>query len=288
MSRATQPKAAADGASVVAGEFPLTVRDFDRIAALLREDSGIHLPQVKMTFVYSRLAKRLRALGLASFEAYCELIGGKDGAAERAVMLTALTTNVTRFFREPHHFDHFAAEVMPALAAEARAGGRVRLWSAGCSTGQEPYTLGLMVLAALPEAADLDVRILATDIDSKVIATAREAAYDQESVDPIPQAMRRQLSRRPDGRWEMSPELRRLVVFRELNLMGDWPMQGRFTAIFCRNVAIYFDDATQERLFGRFVDRLVPGGFLYVGHSERVSHPGLDTCGLTTYRLRGA
>ncbi|MEO8114095.1 MAG: protein-glutamate O-methyltransferase [Phenylobacterium sp.] len=286
MSLAT--KAKADGASVVAGEFPLTEKDFDRIAALLREDSGIHLPKAKMTFVYSRLAKRVRALGLESFAQYCELIDGAAGAPERALMLTALTTNVTRFFREPHHFEHFAADVMPALAAEARAGGRVRLWSAGCSTGQEPYTLALTVLATLPEAADLDVRILATDIDSKVVATAREAIYDQESIDPIPAAMRRQLKKLPDGRWEMSPEARRLVVCRELNLMGDWPMQGKFTAIFCRNVAIYFDDPTQERLFGRFVDGLVPRGYLYVGHSERVSNPKLDTCGLTTYRLKGA
>ena len=272
------------------GEFPFTREDFNKIAALLREDSGIHLPENKTTLVYSRLAKRVRALRLGSFHEYCTLVAGHEGKEERRHMLAALTTNVTRFFREPHHFDHLAKNVLPPLIEEARAGGKVRIWSAGCSTGQEPYSLGLTVLSMLPQAADMDVRILASDIDPVVVATAREGVYSEESVVPIPADMRRRWLRQ-DGQngWAVGPELRRLVAFRELNLMGAWPMKGRFQAVFCRNVVIYFDDATQARLWDRFADALAPAGRLYVGHSERVTSSRFDPDGLTSFRLkRGA
>jgi chemotaxis protein methyltransferase CheR len=169
--------AALDTASPQGGgrEFAFTGEDFRTIAAVLHGDAGIYLPDSKATLVYSRLAKRLRVLGLSSFREYCALIQGQNGVDERQAMLAALTTNVTRFFREPHHFEDLRAKVMPALAAKARGGGRVRLWSAGCSTGPEPYSMALTLLSALPDAARHDIKILATDIDPNV-ALASTAA----------------------------------------------------------------------------------------------------------------
>jgi chemotaxis protein methyltransferase CheR len=274
--------------SIVGGEFPFTDRDFKQIAAMLYADAGLALPESKATLVYSRLAKRLRALGLESFRQYCTLVSEAEGAGERRNMLAALTTNVTRFFREPHHFEHLKAEVLPRLLQSARRGGRVRLWSAGCSTGQEPYSIALTVLSLMPDAAEFDVKILATDIDPNVLTAARRGTYSQTEVSPIPAELaRRWMIPREGGALEVGEAMRELVAFRELNLIGAWPMKGRFDAIFCRNVVIYFDEPTQHRMWGRFRGLLQPGGRLYVGHSERVTDDGFRTAGLTTYALAG-
>jgi chemotaxis protein methyltransferase CheR len=199
-------------------------------------------------------------------------------------MLAALTTNVTRFFREPHHFESLASTDLPGLIRIAKSGGRVRLWSAGCSSGQEPYSMALVILGQLPEAADLDVRILASDIDPVMVGQAREGRYSDDSIAAIPSELRRWLQK--DGSsWRMGEQVRRLIAFRELNLMDAWPMKGRFHVIFCRNVAIYFDDPTQARLWDRFADVLEPSGRLYIGHSERVSSSRFESDGLTAYRL---
>ena len=280
---------AAGAQSMVEGEFALTSDDFRHIAHVLHSYAGIALGEDKAALVYSRLAKRLRALGLRSFREYCELIDGVEGVDERQLMTAALTTNVTRFYREPHHFDHLRDRVMPKLAERARAGGRVRLWSAACSNGQEPYSMALTVLQTLPEAADLDVRILATDIDPNMVAQGHEGVYSEEALEPAPATLWRKYFNRADrGQWSAGPQLRRLVAFRELNLIGDWPMKGKFDVIFCRNVVIYFDDATQERVWNRFTPLMNPGATLYIGHSERVSGAAagrLQTSGLTTYQL---
>ena len=274
---------------LVEGEFPFTTADFNAIARMLYDDAGIALQESKASLVYSRLAKRLRALGLESFRDYCGLVAGAEGLGERQQMLAALTTNVTRFFREPHHFEHLAATVLPDLVRRAQMRGRVRIWSAGCSTGQEPYTIALTVLQALPEAADLDFRILATDIDPNVVAAGRAGVYSEDAVQPVPKALRdRWMVRLKDGgrnAWGAGEEMRRLVSFRELNLMGHWPMKGRFDVIFCRNVVIYFDEPTQARIWSRFAPLLLPGGRLYVGHSERVTDGRFETDGLTAYRI---
>jgi chemotaxis protein methyltransferase CheR len=272
-------------ANLVEGEYAFTQRDFAQIKELLYADSGIHLPDSKATLVYSRLAKRLRRLGLRSFTEYCDLVASPEGAGERGDMLTALTTNVTRFFREPHHFDHLA-NILPTWAAAARSGGRVRLWSAGCSSGQEPYSMAMTLLAVLPDAASLDVRILATDIDSKIVAQAIEGVYPDEAIDAIPAELRRNWLRRVPSGWQVDEAVRRLIVFNELNLMDSWPMKGRFQAIFCRNVAIYFDAPTQDRLWTRFGQALTPDGRLYVGHSERVGDASFESDGLTIYRRK--
>lgn len=268
----------------VAGEFPFTWEDFAAVAAMMYEISGIHLIEAKATLVYSRLAKRLRVLGLPDFAAYRAFLEQPEAADERSAMLSALTTNVTRFYREPHHFTDLSEKRMPALAAAARGGARVRLWSAGCSAGHEPYTLAMTVLEALPEAASLDFRILASDIDPLIVQRAAAGRYSSDDIEPVPPALRsRHLVRANDG-WSVSPALRSLITFRTLNLLADWPMRGQFDVIFCRNVAIYFDDPTQARLFGRFADALKDGGHLYIGHSERANVPGLTPDGLTAYR----
>jgi chemotaxis protein methyltransferase CheR len=279
--------------NLVEGEFAFTGEDFRRIAELLYDQAGITLSQAKATLVYSRLAKRLRGLGLTTFGQYCDLVASPDGADERANMLNALTTNVTRFFREPHHFDHLRDHVLTPRLDALRQGGRLRLWSAACSTGQEPYSIALTVLSLLAEAASLDIKILATDIDSKVVAQARDGSYAADLVEPIPADFRnRWMQRDPNDsrQWRVGDAARSLVTFRELNLIGPWPVKGPFDAIFCRNVAIYFDEPTQERVWSRFAPLLGPEGRLYIGHSERVSGPaatGFATDGLTVYRRLG-
>jgi chemotaxis protein methyltransferase CheR len=283
---------AAGRGSLVEGEFVFTAEDFRHIAQTLHAYAGISLSEGKAALVYSRLAKRLRVLGLRSFRDYCALIEGVEGVDERQAMTAALTTNVTRFYREPHHFDHLRDKVMPELAARARAGGRVRLWSAACSNGQEPYSMALTVLDVLPEAADLDVRILATDIDPNMVAEGAAGIYSEELLSPVPASGRKHFTpvAGKSGSFSADATLRRLVSFRELNLIGDWPMKGKFDVIFCRNVVIYFDDATQERVWSRFTPLMAPGATLYIGHSERVSGPAtsqLQTCGLTAYKLGG-
>lgn len=282
----------ADETKLVEGEFAFTGHDFQRIASLLYGEAGITLPEGKATLVYSRLAKRLRALGMEAFRDYCDLVESGQGADERMAMMAALTTNVTRFFREPHHFDLLKSQVLEPLAPAVRAGRRLRLWSAACSSGQEPYSMALTVLETLPDAGRLDVRILATDIDPNMVAAARNAVYSEDLIEAIPSALRNKyLERDPEARhlWRLSPAVRDLVRVQPLNLIGDWPMKGRFDAIFCRNVVIYFDDATQERVWRRFAPLLNPGARLYVGHSERVGYEGSPfiSDGLTAWRAPG-
>lgn len=285
-------RAGSGGQTLVEGEFVFTAEDFRHIAHILHTHAGIALNEGKAALVYSRLAKRLRVLGLRSFRDYCALVQGVDGVDERQAMTAALTTNVTRFFREPHHFDHLRDVVMPVLAERARAGGRVRLWSAACSNGQEPYSMAMTVLSVLPEAADLDVRILATDIDPNMVAEGSAGVYAEEALEAAPPLLRhRWFDKAPThgpDRLSANETLRRLVSFKELNLIGNWPMKGRFDVIFCRNVVIYFDDATQERVWNRFLPTMAANATLYIGHSERVTGPAaarLITSGLTTYRL---
>jgi chemotaxis protein methyltransferase CheR len=267
----------------------MTAEDFACITRILRDSAGISLGPGKATLAYSRLAKRLRKLGLQSFADYCALIGAPEGSEELQTMVAALTTNVTRFFREPHHFDMLAAEFESRLSAKARRGEAVRIWSAACSNGQEPYSAAMAILDVLSDAVALDVKILATDIDPHMLAEAREGVYSVEAGQPIPAAMRSRFTAPGPDRstFAVARPARDLVVFNPLNLIGSWPMRRKFDFIFCRNVAIYFDDPTQERLWSRLADATAPGGLLCIGHSERIS--GLaasrfELCGLTSYR----
>lgn len=267
-------------------DYPFTDGDFAAIAELARTRFGLHLDGSKKQLVYSRLARRLRRLELATFGHYREMLMGPSGADEQREMLSALTTNVTQFFREAHHFDFLRGEVLPDLIARARAGGRVRLWSSGCSAGQEAYSLAMTVLDLCPDADKLDLRILATDIDPRILQHAVRARYSAAERAAIPRPLHAWLVDRGREGFSIGPAARRLVSFGELNLIEDWPMRGTFDAIMCRNVAIYFDAATQERLWRRFSERLSPGGHLMIGHSERVAGPAVDqlrSSGITTY-----
>ena len=279
---------------LASGEYPLTRRDLAEIAAMIYADAGIYLNESKASLVYSRLSKHIRNLGLKGFREYCQLVSSPAGAAERRDMLSHLTTNFTRFFRENHHFDHLKTDVLPELLNRAKNGGRVRIWSAACSDGQEPYSIALTVLSMMPNAADYDFRILATDIDPKILALARAGAYDATALETVSPAMRKQWFSETavNGRqkWQVDDRVKRLITFNELNLMAQWPFKGPFDVIFCRNVVIYFDEPTQMKIWSRFASMLAPQGHLYIGHSERVSGDAksvFDNIGITTYRYTG-
>ncbi len=266
--------------------------DFAVIAQRAHADFGLSLTLAKKDLVYSRLTKRLRQLGLNDFQSYCRLIEAPGSDDERSQMLSALTTNVTHFFREDHHFDTLRTKVLPPLIDRARQGGRLRIWSAGCSAGQEPYSLAFTLLALCPDADRFDMRILATDVDPAILTRAREGNYETDEIKTLPEAMRAQHVVAADGtRSAIGEKARALISFGELNLMQEWPMRGPFDVIFCRNVAIYFDKPTQARLWLRFAELLPAGGTLCIGHSERVAGPAsqiLEPFGVTTYRKTGA
>lgn len=290
----TDPRPLRDASPVPGGEFAFTWADFQQIAEFVHGEAGIVLPESKANLVYSRLAKRLRAIGLRSFRDYCALVESSDGIDERQALIAAMTTNVTRFFREGHHFEHLAANVLPDLAAAARRGEKIRIWSSACSSGEEPYSIALTLLSIMPDAGDYDILILASDIDPDILARAQTGSYPAARLADIPLPMR--------GRWvendrtdskpqfQFAEPVRKLIRFRQLNLLKEWPLRASFQVIFCRNVMIYFDLETQNRIWARFADRMTPGGHLYIGHSERVATESLpfSLAGQTTYRRNGA
>ena len=272
---------------VAAGAEPaLDAAEFQAIAGILRAETGIALPSTKRQLVFSRLSRRLRALGLPDFGSYAALVGGPAGSDELRLMISALTTNVTSFFREMHHFETLRDTVLPPLVARARTGGRIRLWSAGCSSGEEPYSIAMVLLDLCPEAARLDIRLLASDVDPQILARAEAGLYDAEALETLPAERRRRWFRDEGDCARITPDLAAPIRFRELNLSTDWPVKGPFDAIFCRNVAIYFDREVQDRVWAGFARLLEPGGHLFIGHSERVTGPAADLlrpAGITTY-----
>ena len=270
-------------------EYPFTDTDFTAIAAYAQTHFGINLPASKRQLVYSRLAKRLRALQLPDFATYIARLGSPVGQAEHTELLAALATNTTHFFRERHHFDLLEKEVLPPAIARLKAGqGRLRIWSAGCSTGQEPYSLAMTVLTAMPDAARHDVRILATDIVPAIADRARAARYSEEEMQSLPDPYRKRfVETLPDGGLTFTAEVRGLVRFGILNLIEPLPFRGPFDAIFCRNVAIYFDKDVQAQVWQTLASVLAPEGYLFIGHSERLGGPveaAFKSCGITTYR----
>lgn len=267
----------------------ISTDEFDRIAAILHKESGIRIPQSKAAMVFARLSKRVRALGLENLHDYCNLVSDSSGVSERKNMVYALTTNVTKFFREPHHFDHFGAHFASELAPRLRKGNAIRIWSAGCSTGQEPFSIAAVALANMADAWRYDFKILATDLDENVLNVGRAGRYRTNEIDTLAPEHRPFFSPSGDGFVTCSDELRRLVTFKTLNLVDKWPMRVSFDAVFCRNVVIYFDETTQTNLWPRFAGQLCANGFLYIGHSERVSGSAralFDPVGVTIYQLK--
>ncbi|MEQ1692109.1 MAG: protein-glutamate O-methyltransferase [Gemmatimonas sp.] len=250
-------------------ECELTPAQFARITGWLYEHSGIRLREGKEGLVRARLAKRLRHLGLTDFTTYLARIESEPDRREFAEMIDALTTNKTSFLRERAHFDFLQREAFPKWS------GPIRLWSAGCASGEEAYTLGMLALESSASQALRDVRVLATDISHRVLSTAAAGVYSAESMADVPaEWLERYWTRQAAGThdtFEAGATLRQLVHFARLNLMEKWPMHGPFDAIFCRNVMIYFDKGTQQRLVERFHALLKPGGYLFVGHSESLT-----------------
>jgi chemotaxis protein methyltransferase CheR len=247
-------------------EFAFSKPDFEKVRSLIYRHAGIALGESKQNMVYSRLAQRLRALKLESFGAYLALIEHGRGK-EWQCFVNSLTTNLTYFFREPHHFT-LLAELLSSLREQSE----IRLWCAAASTGEEPYSLAITAVEALGQQA-ARVRILATDIDTSVLEFARQAVYSMESVNRMDEAMVRRHFVPAGLTFRVRPELQALVSFRQINLLdAKWPLSEPFDAIFCRNVLIYFDRATQTRVVTTFVPLLRPHGRLFIGHSESLAH----------------
>ncbi|MDB6046605.1 MAG: chemotaxis protein CheR [Gammaproteobacteria bacterium] len=272
-----------------AREFAFGNEDFEALRKLVKELTGINLSDQKRELVYGRLARRLRTLGLRTFAEYRDLLSS-DGGREIAELCNAITTNLTAFFREGHHFDYLREQVLKPLAAESAATRRVRIWSAGCSTGEEAYSLAMTVIEALPDLRRWDVKILATDLDSDVLERAQRGVYAADRVRALgPQRLSRffvERRAREELCYEVTPELTALITFKQLNLMHHLPMKGPLNAIFCRNVVIYFDKDTQRELFARVAYLQRPGDLLFLGHSEslfKVSE-SYTPIGKTVYR----
>lgn len=250
-------------------------RQFEQIGRVVHRITGIKLPDGKQALVKGRLVKRLRALGIDSFDEYLAYVESDASGRELASMIDALTTNKTSFFREPQHFDFLRDHVLPGLT-----GGRMRFWSAGCSSGEEPYTLAMLLRQRVPNVDRRDVRILATDISPAELAKARARRYSEDTVQDVPPMMRGRylvcVQAKKPREYQVTDEVAGLVRFAELNLMAPWPMKGPFDAILCRNVMIYFDKPTQQQLVQRFWDLLKPGGHMFVGHSESLTRTTAD------------
>ena len=254
-------------------EFAFDASDHAAIASFAYSEAGIVLPPGKSQLVYGRLVRRVRACGLPGFKDYIALLG--TDREERQQAIDALTTNHTSFFRESHHFDHFMGEVWPVLEERLMRGGRVRLWSSASSSGEEPYTWIMAILGknrgALQNLTRRDFKMLATDLSTDILASARAGCYSRETAKTVPGELRNAWMQRTDDGAEVRADVRALISFRQLNLLRDWPMRQKFDAIFCRNVMIYFDEETKAKLQSRLADHLEPGGFLYIGHSERLA-----------------
>lgn len=257
---------------MLAQTFDLSDKDFLRFRELIYDETGIALSERKKRLLVARLTKRLRALGLQSFgEYYDYLINNPAGKDEFEHFINRITTNKTDFFRERHHFDFLHDELLPDIIREGERSGqrRLRIWSAGCSTGEEPYSIAMTVADTFARARGWDIRILATDLDTNVLETASAGIYPSQTVAPINRDYLSRYFVRNGTGYEVCPEIKHQVVFRKLNLMQPaFPMKRPFDLIFCRNVIIYFDMETKTRLMNKFHEQLKPGGYMFIGHSE--------------------
>lgn len=268
----------------------LSEATFETISQFISDKLGIKMPKQKRTMLQGRLMKRLRTLNLDSYETYCDYLFSDDGRREEMVhMMDAVTTNKTDFFREPRHFDVMTHHVLPELVSLHGAGVHRPLtaWSAGCSTGAEPYTLAMVLSKFTGTQRALDFAILATDISTRVLVKAREAVYTETEAKPIPAELKKKYLLRSKNRAKqlvrIVPELRKKVVFRRLNFMdSDYGVKTPMDIIFCRNVLIYFDLSTQQQVLSRLCRHLRVGGYLFCGHSETLNDLDLPLTQVTT------
>lgn len=250
-------------------EFPMTDANFAIISDLAHNYTGIVLGPHKRDMVYGRLARRTRSLGLSNFDQYCGLISDPL-SKEISFFINAITTNLTSFFRESHHFDYLRETVLPELKKKNLHSKRLRIWSAGSSTGEEPYSLSIVMNECM-DMKQWDCKILATDLDSNVVAHGQQGVYDIARVDTVSEQSKKRWflkdAKNPE-QVKVKPDLQQAISFKRLNLLEKWPMKGPFDIIFCRNVVIYFNKDTQRELFERYANMLADGGYLFIGHSE--------------------
>ena len=270
------------------GKFTLSDREFDAVRETIRDLTGISIAESKRLMIFRRLVGRLKAHGLATFTEYLDFLK-KGDAKEIEIFSNAVTTNLTSFFRENHHFEFLANEFFPEIMSKTTGFKRLRIWSAGCSTGEEPYSIAMTLKEHFPNLKSWDAKVLCTDLDSDVLKKCRAGQYNTESLDNVPAKLKdrwfKDLPSRP-GFCEVRPELQTLLTFNRLNLMQGWPMKGKFDLIFCRNVIIYFDKPTRRVLIDRYADILNDGGYLILGHSESLfdTSTRFDLIGKTIYR----
>ena len=270
-------------------EFPFDDKHFQFLRERAGALAGISLSNAKRELVYGRIARRIRALKLPGFDAYCTLLE-KHPEQELGYFINAITTNLTSFFREDHHFDFLAETLVPFWMRNRGPKPHIRIWSAGCSTGEEPYSIAMTLQESLPASVAREARILATDIDTNVLEQGATGIYDLERVQHMEASRLKRFFKRGRGPNESKvrvlPELQEMIEFRHLNLMSTWPVHGPLDLIFCRNVVIYFDKPTQRRLFERFAEVLAPDGYLIIGHSESLYSVSTDfeLVGRTIYR----
>ena len=255
-------------------EFHFSDKEFKFISDLVGERTGIVLSSAKRQMVYGRLSRRLRQLNMNKFSDYCDML--TSGHEEELIEFTnAITTNLTAFFRENHHFEYLKDTVIPKVIKDNASTKRIRIWSAGCSSGEEPYSIAMCVREALPKSSGWDVKILATDLDSNMVQRGKDGVYTSERVEGLTPARMKRWVKKGKGensdKVRMSDELRELITFKELNLMESWPIKGPFDFMFCRNVVIYFNKDTQRILFDRYADLLKSDAHLFIGHSESLN-----------------
>lgn len=255
-------------------DYRLTDDEFKFICQYVYDIAGIVLNDSKREMVYRRLTRIVRERKLSSFSEYCQILKQND-EHERPYFINAITTNLTSFFREKHHFDFLIEQELQHLIRKNSAQKRIRIWSSASSTGEEPYSIAISVCEALKNyLSSWDIKILATDIDSDVLSKARAGVYDIQRIEDIPEKYKSTYFKKGIGQnakqVKTSPVLQKLLTFKQLNLLHEWPMKGPFDVIFCRNVIIYFDKKTQQELFARYYDILAPGGILLLGHSENL------------------
>ncbi len=263
----------------------MTDANFNTIKQIAYQLTGISLSDHKKNMIYGRLSRRLRKLCLPDFNSYIQLISESE-SPETTDFINAITTNLTSFFREEHHFNHLRTEVLPRLMRTNMGSKRIRIWSAGCSTGEEPYSIA-MVVSSFSSLAGWDVKILATDLDTNVVRKASQGIYNAERAEGIPNDYRKYLQYdKQNDRVRVHDRVKKIITFKPLNLLHTWPMKGPFDIIFCRNVVIYFDAETQRKLFDRYADILKPEGDLFIGHSESLHNitRRFSLCGRTMYK----
>ena len=250
-------------------EFDFKDQDFNRVKTIVYDYAGIDLNESKKNLVYNRLSKRIRFLSMQTFSEYLDFVEAQ-GEAEFVHLINAITTNLTFFFRENHHFEYLINTVIPGLVSQNAAKKKIRVWSAGCSTGEEPYSIAIALKEAVPMG--WDAKVIATDLDSNVVNTGQRGVYKNDRLKGVSEERKKRWFLKGSGSQEgyvkVKPELQEIIEFGQLNLMDEWPLKDAIDVIFCRNVVIYFDKPTQSKLFNRYADRLPNNGHLFIGHSE--------------------